>query len=197
MGKEAKHFLSITDVSAEEIGQIFSMASEFKKGARNNGGRSLLKGKTMVMLSEDLPQDWRADLDVAVPRLEARIGFEVAMYQLGGGFTLLGPEEIGLGKRESVGDAAKVLSRMADLIVLRDYSFNTLEELARNSRVPVINAFSALGSPCETLTECFTVWEARGYQATDCPRALELQARNRLHVQKALILHLLKRVISR
>jgi ornithine carbamoyltransferase len=95
------------------------------------------------------------------PSLRTRVSFEVGMRQLGGHSLYLSPEEVGLGKRESVPDAAQVLSRLADAIVARTFSHETLEILSRYSRVPVINALSDLEHPCQALADLLTIYEKK------------------------------------
>lgn len=144
MKKEVKHFLSITDLSAKEIWQVFKLAKKLKHTSRND-----LKGKTMVMLFEK-------------PSLRTKLSFDIAFNQLGGHILYFGPKEVGLGQRESVSDVAKVTSSMADLIVARVFSHQALEDLAQNSRVPVINALSDLEHPCQALADFLTIWEIKG-----------------------------------
>ncbi|GAG56536.1 unnamed protein product [marine sediment metagenome] len=84
------------------------------------------------------------------------------MRQLGGHTIYLSPAEVGLGKRESVPDAARVLSRYVDVIAARTFSHQTLETLARYSAVPVINALSDLEHPCQALADLLTIYEKKG-----------------------------------
>jgi ornithine carbamoyltransferase len=84
------------------------------------------------------------------------------MRQLGGQVIYLSPAEVGLDKRESVPDVARVLSRYVDAIAARTFSHQTLEALARYSSVPVINALSDLEHPCQALADLFTIYEKKG-----------------------------------
>lgn len=84
------------------------------------------------------------------------------MTQLGGHAIYLGPADIGLGKRESVSDVAKVTSAMADVIMARTFEHDAVVELANNSTVPVINALSNLAHPCQALADVMTIWEIKG-----------------------------------
>jgi len=113
------------------------------------GWLSLLSGKTLSLLFEK-------------PSLRTRVSFEVAMRQLGGQVIYLSQAEVGLGKRESVPDVARVLSRYVDAIVARTFSHQTLEILASYSGVPVINALSDLEHPCQALADLFTIYERKG-----------------------------------
>lgn len=142
--KSIKHFLSITDLSAKEIQQLFPLAKKLKKNHSK-----LLAGKTMVMLFEKAS-------------LRTKLSFNVAMNQLGGHSVYFSPQEFGLGTREPASDISKVASSMADLIVARVFSHQALAELSQNSRVPVINALSDLEHPCQALADFLTIWEIKG-----------------------------------
>jgi ornithine carbamoyltransferase len=140
-----KDFLSVADLTGEEIKRLISNAVEIKAA----GWNSLLSEKVIVLLFEKAS-------------LRTRVSFDVAMRQMGGYCVYLSPEEHGLGKRESAPDVAQVLSRFADAIVARTFSHETLEILARYSRVPVINALSDLEHPCQALADLLTVYEKKG-----------------------------------
>ena len=144
-----KHFLSMTDLTAKEIWQVLLMAKKLKEELKSKGKNELfLEGKQMAMLFEK-------------PSLRTKLSFDIAMNQLGGHVVYFGPQEVGLGNRESMADVAKVISSMADLIVARVFSHKDLEELAQNSKVPVINALSDLEHPCQALADLFTIWEIK------------------------------------
>jgi ornithine carbamoyltransferase len=140
-----KDLLSITDLERKEIEQLIEQAGHMKK----DGAPPLLSGRTLALLFEK-------------PSLRTKVSFEIAMYQLGGYGIYLSPEEVGLGKRESVADVARVLSRYVDGIVARTFSQETLDILAGHSSVPVINALSDLEHPCQALSDLFTIYEKKG-----------------------------------
>jgi len=142
---KGKDLLSISDLSSEDIRLLISDAVDMKAA----GWLSSLSGKTLALLFEK-------------PSLRTRVSFEVAMRQLGGQTIYLSPAEVGLGKRESVSDIARVLSRYVDTIVARTFSHQTLEMLASYSSVPVINALSDLEHPCQALADLFTIYEKKG-----------------------------------
>jgi len=148
---KTKHdFLSITDLSAKEILGIFTMALKLKKEFKGKGSnKEFFKGKTLAMIFEK-------------PSLRTRISFEAEMTQLGGHAIYLGPADIGMGKRELISDIAKVISSMADIIMARVFSHRTVEELAANSIVPVINGLSDLEHPCQILADLLTILEVKG-----------------------------------
>lgn len=137
--------LSIANLDRKEIEHLIEQAGRMKK----DGERPLLSGKTLALLFEK-------------PSLRTKVSFEIAIYQLGGHGIYLSPEEVGLGKRESVSDVARVLSRYVDGIVARTFSQETLDILAVHSSVPVINALSDLEHPCQALADLFTIYEKKG-----------------------------------
>lgn len=93
--------------------------------------------------------------------LRTRISFEIAMTQLQGHAIYLAPLDIGMGKRESVTDISKVVSSMADIIMARTYEHKTIKELAKHSKVPVINGLSDLEHPCQVLADILTILEVK------------------------------------
>ncbi len=142
---KGKDLLSISDLSGEEIRLLISNAVDMKAG----GWLSMLSEKTLAIMFEK-------------PSLRTRVSFEVAMRQLGGQTVYLSPAEVGLGKRESVPDIARVLGRYVDAIVARTFSHQSLEVLASYSSVPVINALSDLEHPCQALADLLTIYEGKG-----------------------------------
>ncbi len=140
-----KDLLSVSDLSRENIRSLISNAVDMKAGGR----LSLLDGKILALMFEK-------------PSLRTRVSFEVAMRELGGDCIYLSPAEVGLGKRESVPDAARVMSRYVAAIAARTFSHQTIELLANFSSVPVINALSDLEHPCQALADLLTIYEERG-----------------------------------
>ena len=139
---KSKDFLSISDLTSEGIRGLILRATAMK----DEGWNSLLSGKVLALLFE-------------LPSLRTRVSFEVAMRQLGGECIYLSPEEVQLGKRESIPDAARVLSRYADIIGIRTTSHEKLEIFAHNADIPVINALSNLEHPCQALADILTIYE--------------------------------------
>lgn len=140
-----KDLLSVSDLSRENIRSLISNAVDMKSGGR----LSLLDGKILALMFEK-------------PSLRTRVSFEVAMRELGGDCIYLSPAEVGLGKRESVPDAARVMSRYVSAIAARTFSHQTIELLANFSSVPVINALSDLEHPCQALADLLTIYEEKG-----------------------------------
>ncbi len=142
---KGKDLLSVADLSGEDIRLLISEAVNMKA----EGWLSLLDRKILALVFEK-------------PSLRTRVSFEIAMHQLGGHCIYLSPDEVGLGKRESVSDVAQVLSRYTDAIAARTFSHQTLEILASYSNVPVVNALSDLEHPCQALADLLTIYEKKG-----------------------------------
>jgi len=144
---KTKHLLSITDLSRRDILAILAISDTLKRGMKKTGkNKHFLAGKTLIMVFEK-------------PSLRTHASFDIGMFQLGGHALYFGPEHIGLGVREPVEHAAKVLSSMGDVIMARVYKHETVVELARYSRVPVINGLSDLEHPCQILADIMTMRE--------------------------------------
>lgn len=145
--KHKRNFLSITDLSRRDILDVLHLAGRLKKQLKKTGrNRAVLKGKTLIQIYEK-------------PSLRTHASFDIGMFQLGGHALYLGPEHIGLGKREPVEHAANVLSRMGDILMARVFDHNTVVELAKYSKVPVINGLSDLEHPCQILADVMTIAE--------------------------------------
>ncbi len=142
-----KDLLSIKDLSRQEIEEIFSLAKDLKKNKEKYF--QCLKGKTLALIFQK-------------PSNRTRVSFAVGIFELGGQSIYLSPEELNLGKRESVKDVAKTLSRYVSAIVLRTFEHKNVVELAKYADVPVINGLSDLSHPCQGLADIFTVKEKFG-----------------------------------
>ena len=141
---KGKDFLSIADLSPEEVMRAIQMAADMK--ARHTP--LALKGKIVALLFEK-------------PSLRTRVSFEVGIRQLGGECIYLSRDDVGLGVREPAADVARVLDRWVDAIVARVISHGTLEVLARYATIPVVNALSDLEHPCQALGDLLTISEHR------------------------------------
>lgn len=146
-----RHFLSIRDISRGEALMLLSEAARLKRDLRDNPlrQRSFLDGKSLAMVFEK-------------PSLRTRVSFDVGMRQLGGHPIYLSPAEIGLGKRETVADVTRVLTRMCDGIMARVFSHQTVVEMTKYSTVPVINGLSDEEHPCQALADLLTFEEHKG-----------------------------------
>jgi ornithine carbamoyltransferase len=144
-----KDFLTISQLTQTEIFEIFDLAKDLKAKQKRGEAQHDLKGQTLAMIFQK-------------PSARTRISFEVGMYQLGGHALYLSPSDIGLGKRESVADVARVVSRYCDGIMARLFGHEMIVELAANSSVPVINGLTDLLHPCQIMADMLTVWEHLG-----------------------------------
>ncbi len=144
-----KNVLSMQDLGPNEIETILSNAMELKEKLRRGEPHELLQGKTLGMIFEK-------------PSLRTRVTFETGMTQLGGHAIYLAPADIQLGKRESVSDVARNLSRWVDVVMARLFKHDIIVELARHSDVPVINGLTDLHHPCQTLGDLLTIREHKG-----------------------------------
>lgn len=142
------HFLSIAELTRDEIFEIFDLTRELKEKTKRGEPHHLLKGKTLAMV-------------FAKPSARTRISFEVGMFQLGGHALYLGPNDIGVGTREAVKDVARVLSRYNDGIMARLFGHQDIVELAQYATVPVINGLTDLLHPCQIMADAFTILEHR------------------------------------
>ncbi len=137
--------ISISDLSSAQIEEIFRLASELKKEPLGDD----LRGKTVAMIFEK-------------PSTRTRVSFETGVYQLGGHAVLLSDATVQLGKRETIADVARTLSRYVNGIVIRTFEHERVLELAKYSSVPVINALSDHSHPCQALADVFTLIEKKG-----------------------------------
>ncbi len=149
-GFRVDHFLSLADLTPDQMGGLLKLAKKLKSQLCKKGrNKPLLEGKTLGMIFQK-------------PSLRTRVSFDMAMIQLGGQALYLSPNEISLGKRESVADVARVLSRYVDVIMARVFAHADVVELAKYSHVPVINGLSDYSHPCQGLADIFTIYERFG-----------------------------------
>ncbi len=140
------HLLSIADLGRDEVLHLFRLTASLKARQKAGDRGAPLAGRSLALVFEK-------------PSLRTRVTFEVGMVQLGGAAIYLSAQEIGLGVRESVADIARNLSRWVDLIAARTFHHATVEALAADATVPVINGLSDLEHPCQALADFFTLWE--------------------------------------
>jgi len=146
-----RHFLDLTDFSGEELRRILS-ASAALKASRRRGQRQVqqpLDGKTLAMIFDK-------------PSTRTRVSFDLAMRELGGETIMLTGTEMQLGRGETIGDTARVLSRYVDAIVIRMLDQNAVRELAEGATVPVINGLTKASHPCQVMADVLTFEEHRG-----------------------------------
>ena len=142
-------FLSLSDLSAPELSDLLALAIRLKQEWKAGGNEPILKNKTLGMI-------------FTKPSLRTRCSFEMGMHHLGGHAMYIAPDEIQLGKRESVPDVARVISRYVDGIMARVFAHADVVGLAQYSRVPVINGLSDYTHPCQGLTDYLTIIEYKG-----------------------------------
>ena len=144
-----KDFLDIIDYTPEELLELLDLAVELKKEYEAGGNQPVLKGKVLAMIFQK-------------PSLRTRVSFDMGMRHLGGDALYLSPSEIGLGKRESIADVARVLDGMVDGIMARVFQHEHVLELARWTTIPVINGLSDYSHPCQALADMLTIYEEFG-----------------------------------
>ena len=137
----ATNLLSINDLTPDQLAHMLDVGDAYQNGTV--GGRPLAD-KSVAMLFEK-------------PSLRTRVTFEVAIHDLGGHPVYLGRDEVGLDSRESVEDVAQALERWVSIIVARVFHHSTLERLANETSIPVVNALSDLEHPCQALADLMTI----------------------------------------
>jgi ornithine carbamoyltransferase len=144
-----KHFLDISEHSPEELQDLLDLAIRLKKEHFAGGNSPLFKGKVLGMIFQK-------------PSLRTRVSFDMAMRHMGGDALYLSPNEIGLGKRESIADVARVLSGYVQAVMARVFEHAHVLELAKWSSVPVINGLSDFSHPCQAMADALTIQEKFG-----------------------------------
>ena len=144
-----KDFIHISDLTTDEIFEILDKSKWIKNQFKQNANYTPFNGKTLAMI-------------FAKPSARTRVSFETAMYKLGGHAIFLSESTTQLNRGEDISDTAKVLSGMADLIMMRTNTHEEIKSLAENSSVPVINGLCNLFHPCQLLADMQTIAEIKG-----------------------------------
>jgi len=144
-----KDFIHITDFTTDEILETLELAQSIKKKFYSKEEYQPFKGQTLAMI-------------FAKPSARTRVSFETGFFRLGGHALFLGPSDIGIGKRESIADIARVLSRYNDMIMARLFNHDHMLELAEYSTVPVVNGLTDYNHPCQIMADILTILEHRG-----------------------------------
>ena len=144
-----KDFIAISDFPAAEIQDLLDLAVRLKQEHFAGGNPPLLKGKVLAMIFQK-------------PSLRTRVSFDMAMRHMGGDALYLSPAEIGLGKRESIADVARVLSGYVEALMARVFEHEHVVELAKWSSIPVINGLSDYNHPCQGMADALTIQEKFG-----------------------------------
>ena len=142
-----KDFIAIHDLTRYEFQQMLDMTDDMKKRPRHYG--KALKGKILAMIFQK-------------PSLRTRMTFEVGMLQLGGEAIYLAPSDVQIGSREGIYDVGKNLERWVDGIMLRTFAHQIILDLAKSTRIPVINALTDLLHPCQAMADFYTLHEKKG-----------------------------------
>ncbi len=144
MSESVRHLLSSADIEPAEVSFLLDCAAALKARPQR-----LLEGRELALVFEK-------------PSLRTRVSFQVAMRHLGGETIYLAPQEVGLGEREPIRDVSRVLARYVDVVAVRTFGQEIVEEYARYSRVPVINALTNQEHPCQALADVLTIREKFG-----------------------------------
>lgn len=144
-----KDFIAISDFSSDEIYDLLELAVKLKKQYFKKGNKSIFKGKVLGMIFQK-------------PSLRTRVSFDMAMRHCGGDALYLSPAEIGLGKRESIADVARVLSGYVEALMARTFDHAHVLELAQWADVPVVNGLSDYNHPCQGMADALTIIEKFG-----------------------------------
>ena len=144
-----RHFLTLQDLSTDEINQVIQLAIDLKAAHREGRQQPVLAGKVLGMIFEK-------------SSTRTRVSFEAGMAQLGGDALFLSPNDTQLGRGEPIEDSARVISRMVDIVMIRTFGHDKVEKFAEYSKVPVINALTDQFHPCQLLADIQTFVEHRG-----------------------------------
>ena len=149
MNKNIRHFLRVSDLSYNEIQKLFERSTVLKKQVKEKVYEQELQNRTLILLFEK-------------HSTRTRLSFEVGMQQLGGNSIVLQMRDTQIDRGETIEDAARVISRMCDIIMLRTFEHSKIEAFAKNSTVPLINGLTNEHHPCQVLSDIFTFQEQRG-----------------------------------
>lgn len=146
--KVNSNLLTLDELSKKELEKLLSLAITLKKHQKQGKEKQVLKNKTLAMMFQK-------------PSTRTRVSFETGMFQLGGHAINLSSNDMQLSRGESIEDTARTLSGYVDVIMARVYEHNTIEILAKNATVPVINGLSNSYHPCQILADFMTILEKK------------------------------------
>ena len=144
-----RDFLHITDFTTDEICDTLELAKEIKAKLKNREDYKPFKDHSLAMI-------------FAKPSARTRVSFETGFFRLGGHSLFLGPNDIGIGKREAIKDIARVFSGYNDMIMARLFDHQHIVELAEYASIPVVNGLTDYNHPCQIMADILTVYEHRG-----------------------------------
>ena len=141
-----RHFLHISDFEADDLREILQLATELKVKFRARDEYRPFTDRSLVMI-------------FAKPSARTRVSFETGFTWMGGHALFLGPNDIGIGKREAIKDIARLFSRYNDLMMARLFDHAHILELAEHATIPVINGLTDYNHPCQIMADIFTIQE--------------------------------------
>ena len=144
-----KHFLHISDYDSDDIWEILHLAKELKTKFHSKDNYKPFQDRSLAMI-------------FAKPSARTRVSFETGFEWMGGHALFLGPNDIGIGKREAIKDISRLFSRYNDIIMARLFDHQHIIELAQYADIPVINGLTDYNHPCQIIADILTVWEHRG-----------------------------------
>ena len=145
----ANHFLHISDYSTDQIWEILHLSKELKTKFHNKENFKPFRDRSLAMI-------------FAKPSARTRVSFETGFEWMGGHALFLGPNDIGIGKREAIKDISRLFSRYNDVIMARLFDHQHIIELAEYSDIPVINGLTDYNHPCQIICDILTIWEHKG-----------------------------------
>ena len=145
----AKHFLHISDYSTDQIWEILHLSKELKTKFHNKENFKPFRDRSLAMI-------------FAKPSARTRVSFETGFEWMGGHALFLGPNDIGIGKREAIKDISRLFSRYNDVVMARLFDHQHIIELAEYSDIPVINGLTDYNHPCQIICDILTIWEHKG-----------------------------------
>jgi len=146
---KAKDVLTLDELDKKELTQTIDLAIKLKKELNKGITKPLLKNKTLAMIFQK-------------PSTRTRISFETGMFHLGGHAINMSAQDLQLSRGESIEDTAKTLSRYVDVVMARVYDHSTIQSLAENASIPVVNGLSNSYHPCQILADLMTIKEKKG-----------------------------------
>ena len=143
-----KHFLHLSDYTNEQIWEVLHLAKELKAKFHKKESYKPFKDQSLAMI-------------FAKPSARTRVSFETGFEWMGGHALFLGPNDIGIGKREAIKDISRLFSRYNDVVMARLFDHDHILELAKYSDIPVINGLTDYNHPCQIMADVMTIWEHR------------------------------------
>jgi len=143
-----KHFLHLSDYTNEQIWEILHLAKELKAKFHKKESYKPFKDQSLAMI-------------FAKPSARTRVSFETGFEWMGAHALFLGPNDIGIGKREAIKDISRLFSRYNDVVMARLFDHDHILELAKYSDIPVINGLTDYNHPCQIMADVMTIWEHR------------------------------------